>query len=133
MEIHWRIELMNRRMFLRITAMAPGAMLATTPMPCGTTTVGDLLRSIPDPGSAAAVGHAYLQDNPDEADVERLLAGICPPRHGSPCASRRHSRMADELDARIRDDFIGNRTVLVRGWLLAQTEARLYALASLAT
>lgn len=57
------------------------------------------------------------------ATVEALVPEVA-------CPSRAVRRAA--LAARIRRDFAQGRTVWVDGWLLADTEARLYALTALA-
>jgi hypothetical protein len=91
----------------------------------------DLLKS---PGSAAAVGRAYLGAYPDEADAARLALhleralraqGLEPRRAPAP-------RLRAALAEQSRADFAAGRTVRVEGWVLSQSEARLCALAALA-
>lgn len=83
------------------------------------------------PDSARRVGAAYLRERPHEADAERLRALLVeslplPDRKMAGPAARRAFAAAQ------RQDFADRRTVLVQGWLLSQTEARLCALAALA-
>jgi hypothetical protein len=83
--------------------------------------------------SAKAVGGAYLARVPEEASasllVDRIAAGLP--------AGRQTVREAGEEDLRqllatqIRSDFEEEQDVVVRGWVLSRTEARLYALTTL--
>jgi hypothetical protein len=83
--------------------------------------------------SARRVGEAYLRTFPDEASIPRLLDRI---ERRLPGGSRT-VREASERTLRalvtdgIREDFRHERSVLVHGWILAETEARLCALAAL--
>lgn len=75
--------------------------------------------------SAGRIGRAYLLRRPAEADLgilyERLSAGLPP------------GQAAEDPDwgAIVRADFGTGNTVLVEGWLLSRTEARLCALTAL--
>lgn len=83
--------------------------------------------------SAGKVGEAYLGTFPVERSIPRLLDRIERRLPGG----ARTVREASERTLRalvtdgIRQDFRHERTVLVHGWILAETEARLYALAAL--
>ena len=83
--------------------------------------------------SARVVGQAYLRSLPGSVDVEFLLDSMW--RH-EPGPHRSFHRLPTAevriiLQNKIRNDFAAGRTVVVRGWLLSQTEARLYAIAAL--
>jgi hypothetical protein len=90
-----------------------------------------LVQSLHDSSSARAVGAAYLRIMPYEADVQALLARLL---EDQPALSGSRSAAATRglLRRSIRADFAGERVVAVDGWLLAETEARLCALAVLA-
>jgi hypothetical protein len=83
--------------------------------------------------SARHVGRAYLEVQPREADVPRLVVAIL-----GDLATRLPHReipggtLARLLDERIRHDFAEGWLVSVGGWMLSRTEARLCALAELA-
>jgi hypothetical protein len=84
------------------------------------------------PLSARSIGAAYLQGAPAEAEPQRLLALL----GGTPEASADLMRAStEELRSRFRrqrrEDFARGQTVLVRGWMLSATEARLCALTCL--
>ena len=77
--------------------------------------------------SARAVGRAYLRLAPEEADPARLLALI----HPGDAAALAEAELRRAVAARQREDFACRRTVLLDGWVLSRTEARLCALAEL--
>ena len=138
---------MNRRSLL--TAMAgglawsfllPRRVLGAAPL-VARTPEADLARRLVEtlrrPASAAAVGRAYLAARPDEAAAPaRLVEGICAAWRrdgGGPDPARAGRRaLRRRLHAQLREDFAAGRTVDVAGWVLGETEARLFALAALA-
>jgi hypothetical protein len=75
-----------------------------------------LLALFPDPAAARAIGKAFLRDYPGEADAAHLAARL----------PRRH-----RLHMAISADFAAGKTVMVEGWVLSRTEARLCALVAL--
>jgi hypothetical protein len=84
------------------------------------------------PLSARSIGTAYLQTAPHEAESERLLALLCP---GADAQCDLMQASTEELRSHFRrqrrEDFARGQTVLVRGWVLSETEARLCALTCL--
>jgi hypothetical protein len=80
---------------------------------------------VPNPASAAAVGREYLRVAPDEADIARLCELLWP-APGVP-----QGALSRALAQRQRKDFADGRVVRLHGWILARTEARLWALAAL--
>jgi hypothetical protein len=83
--------------------------------------------------AAGEIGRAYLRAHPSEADPERLIAGITGGWEEGPAELDRLGRDALRLRLReqIRTDFAEGRTVLVDGWMLAASEARLFGLSAL--
>jgi hypothetical protein len=83
--------------------------------------------------AAGQIGRAYLRAHPSEADPERLIAGITGGWEQGPAELDRLGRDALRLRLReqIRADFAQGRTVLVEGWVLATSEARLFGLSAL--
>jgi hypothetical protein len=67
--------------------------------------------------STVAVGRRYLAMHPNEADASLLAQSL-----------ERPARIA----VRARDDFASGDIVVIDGWLVGRSEARLCALASLA-
>ena len=83
-----------------------------------------------DRESAAAVGRAYLDAVPGEADSRVLV------RRVAATLGQRGRTVADDelrllLALRIDRDFAEERVVTVRGWVLSVTESRLCALCAL--
>ena len=83
--------------------------------------------------SAAAVGSVYLARDPDEATVPRLVEAITAelPQGRRTVLEANGDELRALLLERVRIDFEEDRIVDVGGWLLSDTEARLYALTSL--
>ncbi len=87
--------------------------------------------------SAERVGRAYLRAHPAEARIEVLVAGLTAGWGEDPAWLGQAGSQADShelrarLQAQVRADFAARRTVSVRGWVLALSEARLFGLAAL--
>lgn len=76
------------------------------------------------PHSAREIGRVYLVEHPTEADPTLLchyLESVCV----------QPGRGRTDWSFVIRDDFARGNTVLVGGWVLSRTEARLCALAEM--
>lgn len=89
----------------------------------------------PDGRSASALGRSYLARHPNEADPDRLIDALfadLPPAPSDGTEAREVEAIRAWVTARIEDDFRRARIVRVEGWILARSEARLCALASLA-
>jgi len=108
---------------------------ASAPLSCARS--GDPLLDVlstlfDDPESARAVGAAYLEQAPAEADREQLLARLT----GGRVAAYRELAVADpaallkRVRVQHRDDFEAGRVASVRGWTLSLTEARVCAAAT---
>ena len=117
--------------------VAPGRALALGALdrPPGSDLARALVATLRRPDSAAAVGRAYLTRVPAEALSVRLVEGI---REGlardgfDPVVpAGRPAELRSRLGERVRRDFAEGRVVAVDGWVLAATEARLFALAAL--
>jgi hypothetical protein len=89
-------------------------------------------RLLSDLEGARAIGTRYLQQSPDEARPEILARCLFPGTAGAACGPAALDRLRQALDEQRRRDFTAGDTVLIDGWILARTEARLCALASLA-
>ena len=80
--------------------------------------------------SAKTIGDEYLRVNPDEND--RVLLGETLFDSNAGNLSRYdYPDPRAKIVSQIRADFESGRTVMVGGWILSQTEARLCALVSL--
>ena len=137
-----RLEgVVTRRRFLLAAAGAGGVLLferlrpwqglvAREPMdPLGARLVGLL----GDPESARTVGVEYVRAVPSEASVATLVDTVAARLPGGLRAIR--AATDDELrallGARTRRDFADEDLIVLQGWVLSVTEARLFALAAL--
>ena len=129
---------LNRRGFLTgLLAIITSAVTArATTRKSGGETGRDALRLVclfRHPGGAAGLGRHYLAAAAGEADTARLvtlvsrqLKELSEPVYRAPEAELRSA-----LDEKVRTDFARGEVVMVDGWLLSVTEARLCALATL--
>lgn len=76
-----------------------------------------------DVASAQAVGRAYLRSHPHDGNPRLLIADLLGPGVPPNAAS-----LARLLAARRSREFRDGETVVVNGWVLARSEARLCAL-----
>jgi hypothetical protein len=84
-------------------------------------------------GGAPAIGSEFLRSRPDEAEPALLVAALAEgvPGGATAIAGAGEWELRAILSARSTDDFAAGRTVMLRGWILSETEARLCALAVL--
>ncbi len=87
----------------------------------------------PDPTSSlsaalVAVGGRYLEEFPEEADRDRLLAALTPLDGRVP---ERPGQALQVLEAQAEADHEAGEVVTVDGWLLSRTECRAAALYAL--
>lgn len=88
--------------------------------------------TLTDPGGAGRFGRAYLADFPAEADREALLKSLeAALLAEGPAVPVDAEAVFMRLDRRVRAEYIRGDIVLVDGWLLSRSEARLYALSVL--
>jgi hypothetical protein len=118
---------------LLLAPLAPGlpALRRATAGSVDPTLAVALGRCFPHRASAQALGRAYRREHPGEADPDRL-AELLRSALGPGAASAGPDALARRLGARIRRDFEAERMATVDGWILAETEARVFALLSLA-
>ncbi len=80
--------------------------------------------------SLRAIGRAYIDDH-EPGTLDALVARLAADLKWS---GKRDSReLSERMIRRIRDDFRESKTVRVRGWVLAETEARWAAVVALAS
>ena len=131
---------MQRRAFLKglgssaAVGLASPALLAALTGCGGPDAVAPALAGFfDDPRSAREIGREYLKIAPDEQDpdilVERLV--VDQGREWNRLAQQSPAQLFEAVRERHLADFVEERTVLVRGWVLSQTEARLCALQAL--
>jgi hypothetical protein len=96
------------------------------------TAAARLRRLLHDPLGARAIGAEYLRTRPHEATAAALSNAIAQSVPGglSVLASASDRALRALLAERTRSDFAEGKTVMLRRWILSETEARLCALAS---
>lgn len=106
-----------------VAALAGAGLLVWTGRRAAETARADALVAVlRDRNAASRVGERILTELPawgDATALRRTLGG------GSSVG------LAARVAQHVREDFDGGRVVLVDGWVLAETEARLYTLAAL--
>jgi hypothetical protein len=83
---------------------------------------------LPDPASVRPIGRLYLAHVPAERRelADRVLQDLGLSREQLLRLGDRELRRA--VRTRVRQDYAAERTVMVAGWILSRTEARLSAL-----
>lgn len=107
---------MKRRTFLA------GVACSTTPPSLALGSMADAINPFDD---MARIGHAVLRAGVAERDAPALRAAL-----GLAVGNHAPERPAPVWAETIAADFSAGRVVLVEGWVLSRTEARLCALAT---
>jgi len=124
---------MNRREFLvSLASGGAGFALVISQTGCwnGESLHLELTDFLTDAPSARLIGQVYLQLEPDERDVERLVELVFPGLRSAHGLPGRDEVLAHFL-ASVRSDFEELRIVRIGGWLLSRTESRLCGLTTL--
>ena len=92
-----------------------------------------LRSAIADQQSAARLGRAYLRTHPHQRQCHTLILDIERALTAQDTAIKRTADAAQTaaLQQLVRKEYAQGEVVSVAGWILSQTEARLYALAAL--
>ncbi len=85
-----------------------------------------------DLDGARAIGSRYLAMVPEECDCTMLAAELFSGAAQPPGAPIEFDKLRQTLAARRERDFASGDTIIIGGWIVARTEARLCALATLA-
>jgi hypothetical protein len=116
--------------WLVVLAGRPAPAAGAAPAPADARLGAPLREVLAHLDSALVVGREYLRAHPEERDASRLAEAL---------GSRRGVRALDctgpalrrALDRRSRRDYAEGDVVVLRGWMLSRTEARLCGLAAL--
>ena len=126
---------MKRRNFIQLSAFAAAAISVPLLHSCNSS-VGKHAMSQPvflsrlfDENTLMQAGKAYIQKVPAENDDDKLIQLLAD--NISIANSSDEKAIHAYLDEKIKHDFETGNTVLVKGWVLAVTEARQCALFSL--
>lgn len=125
---------LTRRGFLQLvgTLVGVGGVALASPPDAADARIPRWLRELlADPGAMAGFGRSYLAQHPQEKDPTRLAESV---RRALP--ETRPGEPDDWLaraNAAVEADYARGDTVMLTGWIISRTEARIYALAALAT
>jgi hypothetical protein len=132
---------MNRRRFLRravwttgAIGLWPAAALGRSIDPAAARPARRVAGVLTRPGRAARVGRADHRARPDDASHGRLMPALAGggPGGAAPVERLGTAQLRRRLQRKIRADFAAGRTVTIQGWVLAESEARLFGLTALA-
>jgi hypothetical protein len=87
---------------------------------------------LPHADAARLIGERYLVLVPEERSARRLHHALFGNTDTGDTKHQTLARLRELIDTRRRHDFTVGNTVILDGWLLARTEARLCALSVLA-
>ena len=126
---------MKRKDFIQLSAFAAAAISLPLLHSCSPS-VNNRAISQPvflsrlfDESTIKETGKAYLQKAPAENDDDKLVRLLAD--NSSIATSADEKTIHEYLDKKVKQDFETGNTVLVKGWVLAITEARQCALFSL--
>jgi cytochrome c-type biogenesis protein CcmE len=125
----------KRRKFILLSLIATaGASLTACKPSAAARARPEELAAICDEKTLTEIGSAYLQQTTGENDAGRLAGLIMQDSSGRPAdqvLDREHINV--ELTQHIANDFRNGNIVVVKGWVLSHTEARLCALLTLSS
>jgi hypothetical protein len=134
-------RLLTRRRFIALAVaftapLLPGAVPSVAGLVDPRRAAGArLLTPIQHRDSAARIGRAYLRTEPGDRDADRLMdaivAAIGAEADGRDPLASDDIALAQLLTRRMVTEFARRDVAVVEGWILARTEARLYALVAL--
>jgi len=126
---------MKRRNFIQLSAFATAAISLPLLHSCSPS-LSEQAMSQPvflsrlfDENTIKETGKAYLKKASSENDEDKLVKLLAD--NNNIINSKDEKSIHQYLDKKIHDDFETGNTVLVKGWVLAVTEARQCALFSL--
>lgn len=126
---------MERKEFIKLSAFAAAAISLPLLHSCNEysgkhlMTKPTFLSRLFDEKTISDVGKAYTQKTPAENSEDKLIKLLAD--NSSIANSTDETTIHQFLDKKIKQDFEKGNTVLVKGWVLAVTEARQCALFSL--
>jgi hypothetical protein len=123
-------ELTRRDLILSLLGLAAGGVLGVRDLRGETRCPAALVAVLRDRASAIALGREYLAGRPEEADLARLARAL-ETALALPAGDPSPAELRERLAARVRADFEQEEIVVVGGWWLSRTEARVAALAAL--
>lgn len=129
------VDIIRRRIMglVALAGMAPLSILGAGKVRAFEPMTYQLVRVFKDQANAAGVGRACLHAVPGECDVFSVTDDLCNSllAAGFRLDGISDRRLRDALATLQSQDFRAGRVVRVEGWILAETDIRLCALAAL--
>ncbi|MGB5833875.1 MAG: hypothetical protein WBG92_18070 [Thiohalocapsa sp.] len=126
---------LTRRRFVAVAlAMVGGGLPSALFAESAADHASALFAVLTEPGAAVRFGRAYLQGHPTESDsavLTELLSSALGTQDGALPTTQ--ESLINALVNLVQNEYANGPLLRVNGWLLAPSEARLYALASLAS
>jgi hypothetical protein len=99
--------------------------------PKGSLIMPEMLGQFCSEAELKKIGTSYNQQVPKEASKDALTSLLLIDENGKKISNNNSDAVATALNKNIQQDFISNRTLVINGWVISQTEARQCALFSL--
>ena len=127
---------MKRRLFIATTSIAaiglPIAYYFKKNLSKGDPlTTAEMLSYFCDERLLKEIGSAYRKLVPAENEKQKLTDLLLSETDGKKLKASDSSAIEELLTKKIHEDFIAQRTIIVKGWIISVTEARQCALFSL--
>jgi hypothetical protein len=90
-----------------------------------------ILSNILDEESLRVIGNFYRVKRPDENSKEKLLNALTRGMHTNQSRMNDMANQAMEIEKNVEIDFKSDKLIVIKGWVISETEARQCALLSL--
>ena len=90
-----------------------------------------ILSNFLDEGSLRVIGSSYLVIRPDENSKEKLLNAITRGMHPIQTMTNDKANQTMDIEQKAEMDFKSDKLIVIKGWVISETEARQCALLSL--
>lgn len=90
-----------------------------------------ILSNILDEESLRVIGNSYRDKKPDENSKVKILDAITSGVRGNQSNTNDMANQAMEIEKTVEMDFKSNKLIVIKGWVISETEARQCALLSL--
>ena len=90
-----------------------------------------ILSNFLDEESLRAIGNSYRHKRPDENSKVKLLDALTGRMRGNQTDTNDMANQAMEIEKNVEMDFKSYKLLVIKGWVISETEARQCALLSL--
>jgi hypothetical protein len=93
-------------------------------------TTPDLLGRFCNPKTLHAIGNSYRTLVPEENEKQKLIDIILTDSNGGKIKTSSNADIEELVAKKVQQDFLTNKTMIIKGWVISATEARQCALFS---